>query len=493
VGLESARDQPVQHRHRLSLHADPPVKASGSPPAPTPSAPPAPAAAPCTNAPLATSQLYLPNVTKTLGGPDGWVTPFIAQNVGTSPTALELSFYRFSDGSLVTCRRVAVVAAGTSFADVPNSDADLPGGGQFSVVIRSYGAPIVSVVNEHQQIGRAREEALSYVGLAGGATRVSVPLVAKGAKGFVTTVVVQNLGAVRATVNATFTEIGGAGSATIARTIAPGAAAFIDPRVEASLAEGSEYAAVLRSDQAIGVIANAHADLDPAAPPKAYSFNGAATSFGPVYLPYVARNTDDIGRTSRLVVQNAGAIGAAPTITLTPLAGGAAFVISGALLSPGTAVAYDLAAVAGLRDGEYSAVVNGGEFAVLDAILSPATAMGTTGIDRPSARVYLPNVTRTLGGPAGWTTPIRLQFVSANGATLKWYRLSDGALVFTQSVRGTPGSAIAIDERTLPQLADDTQYSVVADGAGGTIAAIVTELKPGAGDGAMIYEGFAAN
>jgi hypothetical protein len=65
--------------------------------------------------------------------------------------------------------------------------------------------------------------------------------------------------------------------------------------------------------------------------------------------------------------------------------------------------------------------------------------------------------------------------------------------VFTQSVQGTPGAAIAIDERTLPQLADDTQYAVVADGAGGTIAAIVTELKPGAGDGAMIYEGFAGN
>src|SRR2546427_9602481 len=96
-----------------------------------------------------TSSAYLPNITKSLGGPTGWVTPFIVQNVGATSTDLQVSFYRFSDGSLVTCRKVIALATGTSFADVPNSDADLPANTQFSVVVRSYGAQIVAVVNEH--------------------------------------------------------------------------------------------------------------------------------------------------------------------------------------------------------------------------------------------------------------------------------------------------------------------------------------------------------
>ncbi|HVR89170.1 MAG TPA: carboxypeptidase-like regulatory domain-containing protein, partial [Candidatus Limnocylindria bacterium] len=42
--------------------------------------------------------VYLPNVTKTLGGPTGFQTPFIVQNTGSASTNLEVSFYRFSNG-----------------------------------------------------------------------------------------------------------------------------------------------------------------------------------------------------------------------------------------------------------------------------------------------------------------------------------------------------------------------------------------------------------
>src|SRR5687767_14730472 len=68
---------------------------------PTASAP-APAVGPTT--------VYLPNVTKMLGGPDGWQTPFIVQNVGAVATAVTMSFYSFEDGSLVRTRSVASLA-----------------------------------------------------------------------------------------------------------------------------------------------------------------------------------------------------------------------------------------------------------------------------------------------------------------------------------------------------------------------------------------------
>src|SRR5262245_36968575 len=93
--------------------------------------------------------IYLPNITKTLGGADGWHTPFIVQNIGTTTTTLTVKFFRFSDGSLVATR-TADVLPGRSFVDSPRDDADLPANSQFSVVITSSAGPVVSVVNEHQ-------------------------------------------------------------------------------------------------------------------------------------------------------------------------------------------------------------------------------------------------------------------------------------------------------------------------------------------------------
>ncbi|MEK7863962.1 MAG: hypothetical protein AAB295_11960, partial [Chloroflexota bacterium] len=83
-------------------------------------------AAACGTTTAAVSTVYLPNITKTLGGPSGWVTPFYVQNTGTIQTAVEVTFYRFSDGAQITCRRTSGVAPGTSLVDNPNADTDLP-------------------------------------------------------------------------------------------------------------------------------------------------------------------------------------------------------------------------------------------------------------------------------------------------------------------------------------------------------------------------------
>ena len=66
-----------------------------------------------------------------------------------------------------------------------------------------------------------------------------------------------------------------------------------------------------------------------------------------------------------------------------------------------------------------------------------------------------------------------------------------------------------IDPRSLLELADDTQYSVVVDGTGGTVTAVVVQLDGSTspvrpndstgtryhtfGDNAMMYEGFPAS
>src|SRR6266508_96187 len=149
-----------------------------------------------------TYTVYLPNITKTLGGASGWHTPFIVQNVGSQSTTLSVKYYSFSTGSLVV-QHGGTIQPGRSFVDSPRDATDLPDNSQFSVVITSVGAQVVAVVNEHQGPG-ACNEALSYAGVSSGATAVYLPLVSNSIGGWVTTMIMQNVGTATTTVTASF-------------------------------------------------------------------------------------------------------------------------------------------------------------------------------------------------------------------------------------------------------------------------------------------------
>src|SRR5205085_12096461 len=120
-----------------------------------------------------------------------------------------------------------------------------------------------------------------------------------------------------------------------------------------------------------------------------------------------------------------------------------------------------------LADGEYSFTVSsfGATMVAVVNVISPTTAMGYTASSTPSARVYLPNTTKTLGGPTGWTTPIVIQSTSATSMHVAWYRFSDGSLVTTQDIPFAQiGTALRVDPRDVPALPDNTQFAVVVDG-----------------------------
>jgi hypothetical protein len=249
------------------------------------------------------------------------------------------------------------------------------------------------------------------------------------------------------------------------------------------------------------------------AAPVVYATNGITGGAAELFGPYAVKGVAGVGKgVSTIVVQNGDSVAAAPTITFRPLGGGAATTFTLPTIAPGASRAFDprhtdgdpskplcgAAASAGcLADGEYSFVAavgegdaDDGEIAAAVNVIGSATAAGYTAIPGGSDRVYLPNVTRTLGGTTGWTTPVVVQSDTATGATLKWYRFSDGALVTTQTIALSPGAAAYVDPRGVAALADNTQYSVVVEGTGGTITGIVVELNFQGGDGAMTYEGF---
>jgi hypothetical protein len=463
---------------------------STNPGQPAPSATPVPGTVQPAPAPSPTGQtytVYLPNIVKTLGGATGWHTPFIVQNVGTAFTYLTVRYYNFSDGALVLTRN-ATVLPGRSFVDSPRDAADLPGNSQFSVVITSQGAPVVAVVNQHQGPG-AGNEALSYGGISQGSTSVSLPLVSNMIGGWLTTLVMQNVSAFTTTVTASFVSLDGTKTATLTRSIAPGRSAFIDPRFESSLTQGHEYSVTMTAPNAIAVVANNHNDLPGTAAPMGDSYNGVAATLGTTYLPYIAKNTDGVGRSSRVVIQNAGSTAATPTVTLKPLGGGTSTTVTAPSIQPGRAWSFTPTGA----DGEYSLTIGGGTFAAVATATTSTTAMYYTGTTTGKDKLYMPNLTRRLtqdpANDPGWNTPIIIQSANATSATLRWYSFATGALVTTQTVTLTPETAVRVDPATVSGLSYNNQYAVVLESAANVVT-IVTQLNLIAGDNAMIYKGF---
>ena len=472
--------------------------------------PPPAAACAAQNSAAATRTVYLPNVTKTLGGATGWQTPFIVQNTGAASTDVEVAFYRFSDGSCVVRMTRAALAAGTSQAYSPNDLAALPADSQFSVVVRSFGSGVVAVVNEHAGVGE-RAEALSYNGASAGATSVYLPNITRRFFGYVTPFIIQDLGTAATIATARFVSFDGtAPTVTVTRSIEAGRSKSVDPNSDdptlgaPGLMDGTQYAVTVTAAEPLAVVVNTHNDAPSVAAPVAYSTTGLAAGAATVYGAYAAKNAGGIGRLTTIVVQNLGSSPVTPSLTFTPLGGGAGQTFSApGPVAAGASWAFDPRFTVGtttpcsgasatcMGDGEHTfvATVSGGTIAAVVNVISSATAMGYAATATPAAKYYLPNVTKTLGGATGWTTPIQLQSATATGATLRWYRFSDGGLAHTQVVTMSPGSGIRVHPRDIAALANDAQFAVVVEGTGGTITAIVTEFASG-GDNAMTYEGF---
>src|SRR5258708_1499356 len=404
-----------------------------------PGAPPStggPAGCTTATAGVPNQTLYLPNVTKTLGGPQGFQTPFIVQNSGNTSTTLEVTFYKFSDASCVTRRSVPNLAPGASFADVPNNDTDLPDNTQFSVTVRSFGNTVVSVVNQH----KGSIEADAYSAAATGANTVFLPNVVRRFFGFHSPAIIQNLGQAPTVVTATYQSFDGtAPTKSFTRTISPGQSQFIEPNSDdpalgaPGLVDGKQYAVTLTSGQPISVVLNTHNDDPGVAQPVFYSANGISTGAATVYGAYAVKNANG-NRVSTIVVQNLSAAPVTPTLTFTPLGGGATQTFSApTAVAAGGSWAYDPRFIRGiastdqsklcsapsatcLGNGEYSftASVSAGSVAAMVNVIGPDSAMGYTASPTPSATYDLPNGLASYGG---WATPHYPPSVAADRGT----------------------------------------------------------------------------
>lgn len=457
---------------------------------------PPPAA--CSGTGTLASTTYLPNITRRLGGPTGWDTPFYVQNSGSAAAAIEASFYFFDTGGFATCHRYSNVAAGTSIVDDPNAAVDLLDGKQYSVVVKSYGSASVASVNQTQTTAAGALEALSYSGFNGGTTTVYLPNVTRRFYGYDVPLIVQNLGTASATISATFTSFDGTQTVSVPLTVGAGLSGVIDPDFTVGLTDQTQYAVKLTSSQPIGVVANAHNEV---IGPVAFSHNGLATGAATIYAPYATKGPSTF---SPVVVQNVGAAATSATLIFTPLLGGAPQIFTIASIAAGGSQAFDVrftngialpdvawckvASATCLGNGDYSLVITTpGLVAAVVLPNSNTTAAGYLAATAPTSKTVLPVVQRNA---AGWNGYIYLQSIGAASATLSYYTVGTGTPATTQTVALVPGTALKISPASVSGLTDGQQYSVVITGTG-PLTAIVNELNPAPGDGSMIYEGFA--
>jgi hypothetical protein len=480
------------------------------------------------SAAAATSTVYLPNITRRLGGPDGFYTPFIIQNTGSANTDLEVTFYTFTDGTCVQQYRVSNLAPGAAHSNNPNDDVrntSLPDDAQFSVVVRSFGSTIVGVVNEHQNSSDPlRAEAMSYDGFNGGAKIVYLPNITRKFFGlFNTPFIIQNLGSVTTSVNASFKPFDGNGpTIVIQRVIDPGRAKAIDPESDdpslgaPGLTDNKQYAVTVTSNQDVAVVVNTQADKPSVANPIAFATNGITKGAETIYGAYAAKNVSGSDRYSPIIVQNLGVAAVTPKITFTtfddfnlgtdntytfpaiqPNASRAfdprfSFSTQGTTNTPCDAGGPDC-----LANGEYSFKIEapGGTIAAQVNVSGDVIGQGYTASASPGKKAFLPNVPKGLcfcpvpNLTAGWSGYIYLQSVSAASITLRWYSTATGMLAHTETFSIRPGRGLHRSPWSYPELAPDREYSVVAESGGGTINIVVSESARYA-DNAMIYEGF---
>jgi len=375
----------------------------------------------------------------------GWLVHAVHRAEHRSATTLlEVTFYKFVDGSCV--ERFLVGGSTRNLirerSARPGEEPDAsPTNAQFSVVVKSYGSTVVGVVNEHQGSG-TRAEALSYNGFTSGANTVYLPNITRRLFGlFVTPFIIQNLGDGVASVQATFRTFDGTGvPVTIGRTIDSGRSSR-STRTRMT----STSARRVSRQQAV----RRHRDLKPASrrrgeharrrgigrEPRRLRGRRVTGGASTIYAAYASKNAASIDRYTTIVVQNLGASAVTRRSPSRPLVGsaGTANTYTFGTIQPNSSKPFDARfAFAGqprstrrARPAARTASPTAStafvsppaarrSAAAMNVIsdVSGATAMGYAANAAPVDEVLSPNVTRTLGGANGWSTPIILQTVT---------------------------------------------------------------------------------
>ncbi len=437
-------------------------------------------------------QVFLPNITKTLGGSTGWTTPVVVQNTGGAVTDVTLTFYRFSDGKAAATVTLPGLKPGQSRQFDPRSDARLPEDTQFSVVAQATTGQIAVTVIEGSGTSW-----MAYSGTPTGGSTVYLPNITRnlgGRDGWNTPFIVQNLGTKATTATVSFYNFADGSLALKIDKVAlePGRSqAFVTWALD-GLADDRQYAVVVQGP----ADAQLYAIVNEVSGQMAMSYEGLLAGSEVVFLPNILKY---LGGTDHwftpFIVQNLGAAAAAFSLEFYSFeTGQLVMTLADQQLQPGRSLPIDVRFNPGtLPVGSYSVVVRGRAGARLGAVVNEVDpgagmAMSYDGIAQAQAQpsAYLPLLQKNVGAP-GWFSPIVAQNLGTTATDITFSLYDSNGDIAVQKVFPAvkPGAAAVYDPRFDRRLKDGTYSGLVQ--ATAPISAVVNVAGRLAGDYAMAF------
>lgn len=152
--------------------------------------------------------VYAPNIVK---GYAGYITPAVIQNVGTTTAYVTVEYYGMTDGVFYSAAGAKNVPLGPGLS-LPErpwwwSDSVLPNNKQYSMIIRGNpGDKLVAIVNQNRS-GPTYIDGTAYNAFTTGYQNVYIPWVMKGYGGYLTPIVIQNVGTTPATFSVRYFDL----------------------------------------------------------------------------------------------------------------------------------------------------------------------------------------------------------------------------------------------------------------------------------------------
>lgn len=415
----------------------------------------------------------------------GYTSGVQIANLSGSTATVTLNAYN-ADGSSGGSPLTRQIPANSSenFFPISNVQAGFSG----SIVVGSNQS-VAGIVNVLAVSGTSYPAAASYIGRSEGNTTVLLPLLNKNNSGYTTWYSIQNAGSAAATVNVAYSDNTTAGPFTI-----PAGAAKVVYQAQENH-NAAVFAGTITSNQPVvaSVIQENNKTM------FAYTgFSANNTSTTPVFPLINANNANYI---TGLQIQNGGAVASDVTVSYTPAGAGTACTETQSI-QPGSSATFALAAfnptatppgttncVKGERFiGSARVTGNSGNVPLVGIgnQLLPGINGGAYGAFTQADAGKSVSMPLIMDRNSGFFTGFNVQNVGANATNVTCTFAPGGA-----TVAGSLQPGQALNDNQNNKLGDRFVGSAtcVGDAADSLLVAVVNELKPGAVDNLLVYEG----
>jgi hypothetical protein len=398
-----------------------------------------------------------------------------------------MSFYNASGGAAIEVTDTIAAGSSNTYFPLSNPDAvNLPAGFAGSAVISSD-QPVAAIVNV---LGDSTAGA-SAVSFDGGATTVSLPLIAKNQVNIYSTWFhVQNVGTA-----ATAVEVAYAGTAcTETANIQPGAAAKFDQSTNTCLANGHVGAATITSTGGEPIVATV---IETSANDTGlFAYNGFTGGSTTVSMPLAQFN--NAGYHSGMQIQNVGNAATTVTVTYAPAGGvGSACTETGSIAA-GESKTFGLSAFSLNFDAGTTTTCTFGQ-----TFVGSATATADQAMVAIINQTNLSQYASAYNGfnPASATTTVNMPLImDRNSGFFTGFNVqnvgdasTDVTCTFSGSavtVEATLAAGEALNDLQLNKLANGYVGSATCTSTGEPLLAVVNELNLAAStDFLFTYEG----